>query len=160
MKTLLMTGLLCLGVAGAFAEEREDTATYSNGEKAMTASKATVDAGVANGQSVSTASEALQSLRATHASQIETLELAISSAANHADRETIGREIEVLKETQQREEWQLLLAEADERGDAAYATRLREVLAPREPIRSTVTSLPIRDPETGEQIGETKGAQR
>lgn len=164
MKKLMMIGLAALGFSlGATAEDgRVDDARYSIEEESMPASvTAHPDAVRQAAPSVDRSSEALAALRAEHARAYEELEAACL-AANNADREALERQAMTLKAEQQREELELLLDEAEARGDAAYAEDLRAALnadlAPRpEPKRVHV----VRDPATGDVIsGNSEEAVR
>lgn len=155
MKKLLMIGVAALGLSlGAMAEEaRVDDASY-NVEEATMPAGATVQAEAAQAdRAVDRATEALSALRAEHARAFAELEAAALAAADNTERDRIERDAMGLKAEQQREELELLLGEAEARGDAAYAESLREALnadlAPKaEPRRVQV----VRDPATGKVI--------
>lgn len=154
MKRLLCLGLLAITLA-ASATERDDTAIYSGEERALSASPATAQLAAGEERAThQTASEELATLRTAHARQLEELKASAAAARSSQDELAIENQIQELKETQLREELQLLIQQADARGDASYASSLREALNNRRPAASTVTVLPVRDPQTGEQIGE------
>lgn len=153
MKRLLTIAFAALALShAALAEnDRVDDASYRIEEPTMPAAAAVqADAAPVAERSLVQAGEALSALRAEHARAYGELESAALAATDNAERESIERQAMELKAEQQREELQLLLDQAEARGDGVYAARLREALnadlaAKAEPVRVSV----VRDPETG-----------
>jgi len=156
--TLCTLGLFSLALVAGAEERRDDDSFYTIDEPTVPAV-----GGVAQGQVADPADRAaapqvdaeLAALRADHARAWAELREASLAATDDAARAAIEAGAAELKAAQQREELELLLSQAEARGDGAYAERLRAALtaerAPRpEPRRVHV----VRDPQTGRVISE------
>jgi hypothetical protein len=154
--TLLLAGWASTGLA-ADSENPErgpDTGSYTIDEPAQPLASS-VPALLADPTPERTLAipTALAELRARHLATLQQLEQAILLAQDPVERHALEERAQALKTTQQQEDLLWLKADALQRGDAAYATRLDAALLALEPVPAPVaTRFVPRDPLSGRAL--------
>jgi TolA-binding protein len=135
MNSLKMTlaGLILFGIQSAsFADQNTDRIPApSYNDKTTPAAINTLaistDRSVP-GESTHSVSQNLQNLRDSHNQVYRALEQQIKSANSNDERVLLENEMENLKKQNNQEELQLLLTNAEAKGDSRYATELRAAI--------------------------------
>jgi hypothetical protein len=169
MNKLLIIACVLAGLAGASLaatgdttdERRTDTATYRLTEPGLQSGTAPATLSTEASPAVAIAVPGpLAELRARHLAAYENLSLALANSRDNAERASLELQAVELKTAQQREELQWLKADAESRGDAAYAARLDEALREAQPKAAPVaTSFVPRDPATGRALSTEGGSK-
>lgn len=163
---LWATGLALTGVVFAASDEaterRVDSETYQILGTTTPGSGPAVEASPAQpdeARRVSTPAGPLAELEARQSAEYATL-LAAAMAASPAEREAREREIAALKSRHTQERLQLVRAQAEAAGDAAYLARVAEAQRGLD-IRPLPAGTPVlRDPASGIALSVPEGTSK
>ena len=156
---LAMTGVV-FAASDEATERRVDSETYQIlGTTAPGSGPAVEAAQPDEARRVSTPAGPLAELEARQSAEYATL-LAAAMAASPAEREAREREIAALKSRHTQERLQLVRAQAEAAGDAAYLARVAEAQRGLD-VRPLPAGAPVlRDPATGRALAPTEGASK